>query len=71
MPVTTFWTAVVRKVNTLSVERFEVFMAVKIQVKIFWVVMLCSFMEGYRNVRSPCWYSTATLHAITTQKTST
>jgi hypothetical protein len=41
--------------NMYIIERFEVFMAVKIQVDVFWAVTL----------------SVTTLHSMTTQKTST
>jgi hypothetical protein len=34
--------------------RSEVFMAVKTQVKVFWVVMLCSVAVGYQCFRGPC-----------------
>jgi hypothetical protein len=34
-------------------ERFEVFMAVKIQV-VLWVVMLCSVEVGFHCFRGPC-----------------
>jgi len=34
--------------------RFEVFMVVKIQVKVFWVVMLCSVVVGYQHFGGPC-----------------
>jgi len=39
--------------------RFDVFIAVKIQVKVFWIVMLKH------------WFPTAILHSTTTQKTLT
>jgi hypothetical protein len=31
--------------------RFEVFMAVKIQVEVFWIVMPCSVVKGYQHFR--------------------
>jgi hypothetical protein len=31
--------------------RFKVFMAVKIQVKVFWVMKLCSVVVGYQHLR--------------------
>jgi hypothetical protein len=31
--------------------RFEVFTAVRIQVEVFWVVMLCSIVVGYQCFR--------------------
>jgi hypothetical protein len=34
--------------------RFEVFVAVKIQVKVFWVVILCCVATGYQCMRGPC-----------------
>jgi len=34
--------------------RFEVFMAVKMQVKVFWVVMMCNVAVGYQHFRVPC-----------------
>jgi len=34
--------------------RFDLFMVVKIQVKVFWVVMLWSHAEGYQCFRGPC-----------------
>jgi len=36
-----------------SVARFEVFMAVKIQVEVVWVVTPCSVMVGYRRFGGP------------------
>jgi len=51
-------------------------MAVKIQVKIFWVVMVCSVAAVYQCFRGPCCpifrvkYPT-TSHGATTQKTKT
>jgi len=53
--------------------------SVKIQVKVFWVVIPCSVMVWHQYFRGPCylhlqgespWYPT-TLHRVTTQKTST
>jgi hypothetical protein len=53
--------------------RLEVFMAVKTQVKVFWVATPCSVVVGYQQptlkmeaVRS----SNTTLHGTMTQKTS-
>jgi len=34
--------------------RYEVFTVVKIQVKVFWVVMPCSVVVGQENFREPC-----------------
>jgi hypothetical protein len=34
--------------------RFEVFTAVKIEVKVFWVVMLCSVAGGHHHTGGPC-----------------
>jgi hypothetical protein len=34
--------------------RFEVFTAMKIQVMVFWVVMLCTVTVGYQHFRGPC-----------------
>jgi hypothetical protein len=34
--------------------RFEVFIAVKIQVEVFWVVMVCSVRVGYQCFGGPC-----------------
>jgi hypothetical protein len=34
--------------------RYKAFTAVKIQVKVFWVVMVCSVVVGYQHFRSPC-----------------
>jgi hypothetical protein len=33
--------------------KFEVFMLVKIQVKVFWDVMTCSVVVGYQHFREP------------------
>jgi hypothetical protein len=41
---------------------------VKIQAKIFWVVMPCSVALGYQPLEH--WHPTTTLHCVTTQKTS-
>jgi hypothetical protein len=38
----------------MSDVRFEVFMAVKMQVEVFWVVMPCSYAAGYQCFRKPC-----------------
>jgi len=35
-------------------ERFEVFTAVTIQVKVFWVVTHCRVALGYQHFRGPC-----------------
>jgi len=41
--------------NSLVLDvRFEVFMVVKIQVEVFWVVTLCSIVVGYQCFRGPC-----------------
>jgi hypothetical protein len=57
--------------------RFEVFMAVKIQVEVFWVVMSCGVVVGYQHFRGPCclhllkpgslicWHPITTLHNVT------
>jgi hypothetical protein len=37
-----------------QVEKFEIFTAVKIQVKVFWVVMPCSIVVGYQCFRPCC-----------------
>jgi len=62
--------------------RFEIFMAMKIQVVFFWVVALCSNVVGYWHFGGPCclhvwqkgspkyWYPTTLLHDVTTQKTT-
>jgi len=34
--------------------RFEVFMAVKIQIEVFWVVTLCSVAIVYQHFEEPC-----------------
>jgi hypothetical protein len=34
--------------------KFEVFIAVKIQAEVFWVVMLCNVVVGYQCFRGPC-----------------
>jgi len=47
--------------HKITFPRFEVFMVVKIQVKVFWVVMSCPLKS---------WYCTTILHGVTTQKTS-
>jgi len=63
--------------------RFETFTAMKIQVEVFWVVMLCGVVVRYQLFRGSwclifkqqgplkCWHPTTTPHGITTQKTST
>jgi hypothetical protein len=40
--------------NSLEVARFEVFNMVKIQVKVFWVVILYSDAVGYQCFGGPC-----------------
>jgi len=37
------------------VARFGVFMAVKMQVEVFWVVMPFSVVIGYHHFRYSCW----------------
>jgi len=62
--------------------RFWVFMATKIQVTVFCVVTLCSYVEEYQTVLPPSWswiwrwhhppkqwYPTTSPHSVTTQKT--
>jgi hypothetical protein len=36
------------------IRKFEVFMAAKIQVEVFWVVTPCSVVVGYQRFRGPC-----------------
>jgi hypothetical protein len=43
-----------REVREIAYARFEVFMAVKIQDEVFWVVTPCSAMVGYQRFRGPC-----------------
>jgi hypothetical protein len=70
------------KTELLQGTRYEVFMVVKIQVEVFWVVMLHSVVVGYQYFRGPSSelrqhgplkhrYPTTTLHGITTQKSLT
>jgi hypothetical protein len=66
-----------QEVNMYFTVRFEVFTAVKIQVKIFWVVTLCSvvfqrtlLLQWQQNPLKQ-WYLTPTLHGNTTPNTST
>jgi hypothetical protein len=40
--------------ETPTVVRFEVFMMVKIQVKVVWVVTACSAAVGYHCFEGPC-----------------
>jgi hypothetical protein len=37
------------RTNFINDARFEVFMAVKIQVEVFWVVAPCSVVVGYQQ----------------------
>jgi len=56
--------------------RFEVYVAVKIQIEVFWVVTPCHVVVGYRpfvyifrqRQHGPPkrWYPTTTLHRVTT-----
>jgi hypothetical protein len=57
------------KGRTFLDARFEVFMAVKIHVEVFWVVTPCSVVVRYQ--RFGVWYPITTLNGVTTQKTST
>jgi hypothetical protein len=43
------------EIHTIGVPdgRFKVFMVMKIQVKVFWVMMPCSFAVGYQCSRGP------------------
>jgi hypothetical protein len=63
-----------QKIKTRNLKkfdaRFKVFTAVKIQVKVFWVVMPHSVAVGYHHFGGSCWYPPTTLHSVTTQKTS-
>jgi hypothetical protein len=43
-----------RNGNNMSIMRFEAFTAMKIKVKIIWVVMLYSDVTGYQHFRRPC-----------------
>jgi hypothetical protein len=49
--------------------RFEVFMAVKIEFMIFWVVAPCSVVVRYQ-CPPKCWCPSITLHGATTQKST-
>jgi len=40
--------------SNLQDERYEVFTAVKIQVKVVWIVTPCSIMVGYKCFGGPC-----------------
>jgi hypothetical protein len=60
--------------------KFEVLTAVKIQVQVFWVVMLWYVAVRYQHIWGPsskvvhplkCWYPATILHIVTTQTTST
>jgi len=65
----------------VTYQRFEVFMVVKIQVEVFWVVTACSVVVGYQHFRGLCslhlhpedrgitWYPIGTLQGVTTQRT--
>jgi hypothetical protein len=46
----------IKKIFQIKVvgARFNVFVAVKIQVKVFWVVTLYSVMVRYQRFRGPC-----------------
>jgi hypothetical protein len=60
----------------------EIFMVVKIQVMVFWVMTLCSVVVEYQYFGGSCcylhlqaedgnsksWYLTAMIHGVTTQK---
>jgi len=47
-------------------------MAMEIQIEVFWVVMPWSLHPKERGSKGPPkWYPNATLHSITTQKTTT
>jgi hypothetical protein len=49
-------------------------MAVKVQIKVFLIVMLHYVTVGYQCFEVPCclhWYPNTTLHGIATQKTLT
>jgi len=48
--------------------RFEVVTVVRFEVKIFWVVMVCTAVVGSQCLRVPCVFH---LQGVTTQKTST
>jgi hypothetical protein len=41
-------------VNTKYMRDFEVFMVIKIQVVVFWVLTPCSVVVGYQHSRGPC-----------------
>jgi len=38
-----------------SIRDYEIFTSVKIQVKVFWVVMSCSDVVRYQRFRGPCY----------------
>jgi hypothetical protein len=52
--------------TAITYSRFEVFIALKIEVRIFWVVTPCSIAVEYHY-----WYPTEAVNGITTQKTTT
>jgi hypothetical protein len=47
-----------------TLATFEVFTVMKIQVAVFWVVMMCSDTAGYWHFRRPC-YLYLTLNSTT------
>jgi hypothetical protein len=51
--------------------RYEVFIMVKIQVEVFWIVMLHSVVVRYQCIKGIFlkWYPTAALNGGTSQKT--
>jgi len=61
--------------TVVDIVRFGAFTAVKIQVEVFWVVMLCSVVVGYQRftgpTSSPVLQNVGLLCGIITQKTST
>jgi hypothetical protein len=60
---------------SVTVARFEVFTAVKIQLNVFCAVTLCGVVVGYQHFggkgRQQVEYPTAPVHGVTTQTTST
>jgi len=36
------------EINTEKTSRFEIFMVVKVEVTVFWVVIVCSVVVGYQ-----------------------
>jgi hypothetical protein len=57
--------------NPEAYINFKVFIAMSVQIVLFWIVTTCTLVGGtWRCTTLKCWYPPTLLHAVTTQKTT-